>query len=145
MDDLLINRFRRTLGDVSDRIRWVPRQDRAGFLSLNNVLDVSLDPLHFGGGNTTYEAFALGLPVVTLPSEFLRGRITYSQYRMMGIDDCIVQYPGEYIQLALRLGTDRAFRDSIRQKILAANSVLYENAAAVRGLEDFFKQIARPD
>jgi predicted O-linked N-acetylglucosamine transferase (SPINDLY family) len=144
MDELLMNRFRRTLGDVIERVRWIPRQNRAGFLSLNNVLDLSLDPLHFGGGNTTYEAFAFGLPVVTLPSEFLRGRIAYAQYRMMGIDDCIVEYPGEYIQLALRLGTDRAFRDSVRQKILSANSVLYENAPAVRGLEEFFKQAARP-
>lgn len=140
MDDLLMNRFQRTLGDVINRIRWIPRQDRAGFLSLNNVLDVSLDPLHFGGGNTTYEAFALGVPVVTLPSEFLRGRITYAQYRMMGIDDCIVQYPGEYIQKALHLGRDASYRAAVRKKILDSNSVLYENSQAVKELEQFFRQ-----
>lgn len=143
MDDLLMSRFRRTIGDVIDRVRFLPRQDRAGFLSLNNLFDVSLDTLHFGGGNTSYEALAFGVPIVTLPSEFLRARITYAQYRMMGIDDCIVQYPGEYIQLALRLGTDRPFRDSVRQKILSANSVLYENTSAVRGLEDFFKSVKK--
>jgi predicted O-linked N-acetylglucosamine transferase (SPINDLY family) len=139
MDDLLMARFKRTITDVADRIRFVPRQDRHGFLSLNSILDVSLDPLHFGGGNTSYEAFALGLPIVTLPSEFLRGRITYAQYRMMGIDDCIVQYPGEYIQKALKLGKDADYRASVKKKILERNSVLYENEQAVRGLESFFE------
>ena len=138
MDDLLMSRFKRTITDVADRIRFVPRQDRHGFLSLNALLDVSLDPLHFGGGNTSYEAFAAGLPIVTLPSEFLRGRITYAQYRMMKIDDCIVQYPGEYIQKALKLGKDPDYRASVKKKILERNSVLYENADAVRGLEEFF-------
>ena len=104
MDDALTQRFERSMSDVASRVRWIPRQDRDGFLSLNSMLDVSLDPLHFGGGNTSYEALALGVPIVTLPSEFLRGRITYAQYRMMGVDDCIVQYPGEYIQKAIKLG-----------------------------------------
>jgi predicted O-linked N-acetylglucosamine transferase (SPINDLY family) len=139
MDDLLMNRFKRTISDVADRVRFIPRQDRHGFLSLNGILDVSLDPLHFGGGNTSYEALAMGLPIVTLPSEFLRGRITYAQYRMMGMDDCIVQYPGEYIQKAIKLGTDKSYRESVKQKILATNSVLYQSDEAVRGLEEFFK------
>jgi predicted O-linked N-acetylglucosamine transferase (SPINDLY family) len=143
MDDLLMSRFKRTISDVADRVRFLPRQDRDGFLSLNSVLDVSLDPLHFGGGNTSYEAFAFGLPIVTLPSEFLRGRITYAQYRTMGIDDCTVQYPGEYIQKAIKLGRDQAYRDSIKQKILARNSALYANENAVKGLEQFFKDAVR--
>src|SRR5262249_32461009 len=85
MDDTLMARFKQTMTGVADRVRFVPRQDRAGFLGLTGMLDVSLDPLHFGGGNTSFEAFALGIPIVTLPSEFLRGRITYAQYLMMGI------------------------------------------------------------
>ena len=143
MDDALTQRFERSMSDVASRVRWIPRQDRDGFLSLNSILDVSLDPLHFGGGNTSYEALALGVPIVTLPSEFLRGRITYAQYRMMGVDDCIVQYPGEYIQKAIKLGNGSAYRESVRQKILAANSVLYRNEDAVRGLEAFFKSVVK--
>jgi predicted O-linked N-acetylglucosamine transferase (SPINDLY family) len=142
MEKTLMERFSKTLPELTNRIKFVDRQDRAGFLSLNNVLDVSLDPLHFGGGNTSYEALALGVPIVTLPSEFLRGRITYAQYRMMGVEDCIVQYPGEYIQKALKLGKDPDYRNSVKQKILAANSVLFENGEAVKGLEEFFSEIA---
>lgn len=143
MDETLMARFKRTMTEVADRVHFVPRQDRDGFLSLNSILDVSLDPLHFGGGNTSYEAIALGVPIVTLPSEYLRGRITYAQYRMMGVDDCIVQYPGEYIQKALKLGRDKAYRDSVREKILTRNSVLYENEDGVRGLQEFFTSVSR--
>jgi len=143
MDEILMSRFKRSISDVADRVRFVPRQNRHGFLSLNSVLDVSLDPLHFGGGNTSYEALALGVPIVTLPSEFLRGRITYAQYRMMGVDDCIVQYPGEYIQKAIKLGRDKAYRDKIRDKILASNGALFRNEQAVKGLEEFFKSVRK--
>src|SRR4051794_35667185 len=87
MDDTLLERFRRSMPDVADRVRFAPRQDRAGYLALNATFDVMLDTIHFGGGNTSYEAFALGVPIITLPSPFLRGRITYAQYKMMGIED----------------------------------------------------------
>jgi predicted O-linked N-acetylglucosamine transferase (SPINDLY family) len=139
MDEALMARFRRTMPDVAPRVRFVPRQDRDGFLSLNNLFEVSLDPLHFGGGNTSFEALALGVPIVTLPSPFLRGRITFAQYQMMGMTDCIAADFDDYVAKALRLGTDREHRREISQKILQSNSVLYENAQAVRDLEQFFK------
>jgi len=45
-----------------------------GFLHLQALADVLLDTIHFGGGNTSLEAFAFGTPVVTLP-----GRHTLKQ------------------------------------------------------------------
>jgi predicted O-linked N-acetylglucosamine transferase (SPINDLY family) len=140
MDQALLDRVRRTMPDVADRVRFVPRQDRAGYLSLNALFDVMLDTIHFGGGNTSYEAFALGVPIVTLPSPFLRGRITYAQYKMMGIEDPIASTPEEYVTKAVKLGTDPDARQAASELILAADDVLYENAHAVRGLEDFFKE-----
>jgi protein O-GlcNAc transferase len=98
-----------------------------------------LDPLHFGGGNTSYEGLAVGVPIVTLPSRFLRGRITFALYKQMGMLDCVVHSPREYIDLALRLGTDKSYRDQVRAKILDANSVLYENNTGVKELEEFLK------
>jgi predicted O-linked N-acetylglucosamine transferase (SPINDLY family) len=136
-EELLMRRLGRTLADVLERVRFVPRQDLPGFLSLNAVADVMLDPVHFGGGNTSYEALALGVPIVTLPSAFLRGRITYALYRQMGVLDCVAASADEYVGLAVRLGTDPAYRAGVRAKILAASAVLYENAAGVRELEEF--------
>lgn len=135
---LLVERFERTMPDVVDRVRFLGRLKRIDFLALNAAADVSLDPMHFGGGNTTYEALALGTPVVTLPGDFLRSRISLALYAKMGFLDCVVRSPDHYVELALRLGTDRAYRDSVSRGILSSVDVLFDNRQAVRDLEEFF-------
>jgi protein O-GlcNAc transferase len=139
-DELLMKRFSATIPDVVDRIHFVPPQPREDFINLNAVVDVLLDPVHFGGGNTTYEGLAMGTPVVTLPSRFLRGRITLALYKQMGVLDCVAANAAEYVKLAVKLGTDAEYRASMRAKILAANEMLFENAEGVRELEQFFQQ-----
>jgi predicted O-linked N-acetylglucosamine transferase (SPINDLY family) len=134
---LLRKRFARTLPEFQERVRVLPAMPREVFLRLLAQADVLLDPLHFGGGNTSYEGLAAGTPIVTLPSSFLRGRITYALYRQMGMMDCVVGSPQEYVELALKIGMDCDYRESLRQKIFALNGVLYENAAGVRQLERF--------
>jgi predicted O-linked N-acetylglucosamine transferase (SPINDLY family) len=135
---LLNDRFRRTIPDVAGRIVVLPRLSQEDFLHLQALADVLLDTLHFGGGNTSYEALAFGTPIVTLPGPFLRSRITYACYRQMGVLDCIAEDPGEYVRIALRLGTDRPWRDSVRSRILDRKHLLYEDDAAVQELERFF-------
>jgi protein O-GlcNAc transferase len=138
--ELLRERLARSMADVVDRIRFVPSQSRPDFLNLIAACDVMLDTFHFGGGNTTYEALALGTPVVTLPSALLRGRITYGCYQQMNVLDCVAADPSQYIEIAVRLGTDRNFRESVRQKILAAGDSLFEDDTAVRDIERFFEE-----
>ena len=58
---------------------------------------------------------------------------------MMGIEAPIVATPEAYVAKAVELGTDPDRRAMARELILAANDVLFENADAVRGLEDFFQ------
>lgn len=137
----LMQRFARTMPDVVDRVRFVPRQKREGFLQLNALCDVMLDPLHFGGGNTTYEALALGTPVVTMPSGMLRGRLAYKMYQTMAMMDCVAKSPAEYIQIAVRLGLDADFHKATREKILATNGALFENMAGVEQLGAFWKSV----
>ncbi len=136
--ELLKQRFATTMPDVVDRIRVVPPRRREEFINLMAVADVLLDPIHFGGGNTSYEGFAVGVPIVTLPSPFLRGRITHALYQKMGLTDCVASSRQSYVDLALELGTNPSYRESMRKKILAANDALYEDPTGVRELEDFF-------
>jgi protein O-GlcNAc transferase len=138
-EDLLRERFAKTIPDVLERIHFVPPLDHNDFLNLNAVADVMLDPIHFGGGNTSYEALALGVPVVTLPSTMLRGRITRALFQQMGMTDCVVQSSKEYIDLAVRLGTDADYRTHLSAKIKAASPVLFENPAGIRALEEFLQ------
>ena len=133
IDDLLIGRLARLAG----RIVLLPILNRTDFVALLAASDVMLDPLHYSGGNTSLEAFAVGTPIVTWPGAFMRGRHTYGFYQLMGLDDCVARDHADYVAIAVRLGTDPAWRAEVKSRILAANGVLYENAATVRAIEDF--------
>jgi predicted O-linked N-acetylglucosamine transferase (SPINDLY family) len=139
-DDLLRARFARVMPDVADRIDFIPRLLQPEFVSLLGMSDVLLDPIHFGGGHTSLDALALGTPVVTLPGQFLRGRITQALYRKMGYMDCVADSTERYVEIAVRLGTDPGYRQQVHQQILAANSPLFEDLDSVRQLEAFFRQ-----
>ena len=139
--ELLRNRWRRTLGANMERIKFLPGQSHPDFMSLNALADVSLDPMHFGGGNTTYEALSVGLPVVTLPSKFLRARITNAMYQQMNMRDLIVETPAQYIDLAVRLGTDKSYRQQVSTKVLDQCGVLFEDEQAIAEFAKFFRSL----
>jgi predicted O-linked N-acetylglucosamine transferase (SPINDLY family) len=95
-----------------------------------------LDPIHFGGGNTTYEFLAMGTPVVTLPSALLRCRLAYAMYCQVEMLDLVADGPEGYVDLAVRLGTEKDFNDLIYKKISETCGVLYGDPASVRDLEE---------
>ena len=129
-------RWQKTLANVHDRIVFLPALANDDYLRLLQICDVILDPLHFGGGNSSYEAIAMGTPVVTLPSPFLRGRITAGLYRKMQMTDCIVKATDEYIALSVRLAKDQLCRETIRRRVVSQSAVLFDDLAEVRCLED---------
>lgn len=139
-DDLLRQRFAATMPDVVDRVDFIARLQQPQFVSLLGLADVLLDPIHFGGGHTSLDALSLGTPVVTLPGRFLRGRITMALYRKMGLADCVAETAEQYVDLAVRLGTEPDYRRQMQERILAANRVLFEDLDSVHQLEAFFRR-----
>lgn len=133
----LKRRFERTLPDAGRRVRFLPALPREDFLKLLSAADVILDPPHFGGGHTSYEALAIGAPVVTLPGEFLRSRITQALYRKMGFVDLIANSADEYVQTAVRLATDKEFRLATSQRIQQLSPVLFSDLAEIHCLENW--------
>jgi predicted O-linked N-acetylglucosamine transferase (SPINDLY family) len=111
------------------------------FMALMAHTDVLLDPVHFGSGNTLYEAMVYGMPIITWPGQFMRGRIVAGAYRQMGIADApIAQRLEDYAPLALAFGRDSERRRVLRQALLsAANRELFADMKAVREFEDFLE------
>jgi len=126
-------RLRRAHPDVAERLLFLDFLSPDGFLGLCAAADVLLDTFHFSGGNTSFEAFSVGAPVVTLPSEFLRGRFTTGLYREMGIDNFVARTPEHYVDLALATARDQ----SAGQFIADARDRLFENRAGLDALADF--------
>jgi predicted O-linked N-acetylglucosamine transferase (SPINDLY family) len=139
---LLRQRWQQSMADVHNRIVFVPRQREADFLALTAAADVMLDTVHFNGMNTSLEAFAVGTPVVTLPSALQRGRHTQAMYRRMGLDDLIATDADAYVEQAVRLANDTAYRRAVSDRILAANAALFEDDAVVSEFTRFFEQVA---
>ena len=133
----------RTLPDVVERIQFLPHQGGQDYLHLLNICDALLDTTPFGGGNTTYKAFSVGAPLVTFPGAFACGRVTSACYRKMGILDCIAKDRADYVRIALRLGTDKAWREQVRLRIRQERAVLFENPGVLRELEQFLVDAVR--
>jgi predicted O-linked N-acetylglucosamine transferase (SPINDLY family) len=139
----IVARFKESMPDVMDRVIWVRKLHREEFLNLLALSDVMLDPINFGGGNTSYEGLALGVPIVTMPSNMLRGRLTYAMYQQMGMTDLMVTSPHQYVDLAVRLGMDRVFNRTMRTKILETAETLYGDDRAVAVFADWLWSVAK--
>jgi predicted O-linked N-acetylglucosamine transferase (SPINDLY family) len=142
-EHVVMQRLNAAFPDVIDRVRFVPTLERDRFRALTGLCDVLLAPFPFGAGDSSLEGFALGLPTVTLPTDQLKGRLTYAMYKLMNIHDCVAESIQQYVDIAVKLGTDEAFNASVREKIRAASGVLYENDAAVREVEKFLESVAK--
>lgn len=136
----LLERLARHDPDLGARVRVLPGLGTADFVGLMGLSDVMLDPLHYSGGNTSLEALSRGTPIVTWPGAFMRGRHTHGFYRLMGMTDLVARDWDHYVELALRLGTDRDFRTAMRARIRERRHVLYENDATVAAIADFLEQ-----
>jgi len=123
---------------VIDRVRWLPRQAYEDYLQLMLLSDVMLDPMHFGGGKTTLDALSLGVPIVTLPGKFMRGRAALACYRQMGVEDCIATDDSSYIRIANELANDVSRRRQLSELIAVQSRVLGERTDMIRELEQFF-------
>lgn len=136
--EALTARLVETLPNVRDRIALFPILDPARYHRLLSLADVVLDPLHYGAGSSAYDIFSYDLPLVTLPGAYNASRYAQACYRQLGLADLVTRSPLEYVETAVQLGTDRAFRDSWVARIAAATPSLFNDINVVRAHEQFF-------
>jgi predicted O-linked N-acetylglucosamine transferase (SPINDLY family) len=124
-----------------ERVVFLPRLSPNRFMMLISHMDVLLDTPHFGSGNTMYESMAYGIPIITWPGDFMRGRLVSGIYTWLGITDApIAATLDDYAPLAVSFATDRDRCDTLKQQLIAKSSALYQDELAVRELEAFFEQ-----
>ena len=122
---------------------FLPYQDHVSYVNLNLVSDIFLDTFSWSGGNTTMEAIACGLPIVTCPGEFMRGRHSYGILKMMGVTETIAQDEAEYVEIAVKLGLAPDWRQALVRKIYERHGWLYEDKTCVTALESFYKRVVQ--
>lgn len=126
--------------DYCIHLKIPARQD---YLMLNLICDVFLDTITWSGGNTSLEAIACNLPIVTYPGEFMRGRHADSFLKLLGVTDTIAKTESEYIDIAVRLGTDYDWKNSISERMSQRHNYLFDDQSCVKALESFYQQVVR--
>lgn len=127
-------RLQKRLGNGARRVTMQRRLGHPEYLSELARSPVVLDTLHVGG-STILEALPLGVPVVTLPTRFLRGRFACGCYRLMGVPDCVAHDKDEYVRIATRLAREPESREAVGRRLREASGRLLDMQQALRGFE----------
>jgi protein O-GlcNAc transferase len=123
--------------NYEDYCVFVPFVDAEGFMGMTAIADVFLDSISWNGCNSSFEAIAYDVPIVTLPVNTMRGRHSIAHLKMLGLEELIASSVDDYVQRAVRLAQDPEYRRQIAAKIAANKHKLYRDPAPIRALEDF--------
>lgn len=127
------------------RVRILPGFGHDEYKRINQLCDLMLDSLHWSGGNTSLDALAVGLPVVTLPGEFMRGRQSMAMLKLLGIPELIATSHKDYVAIALKLANDVAWRRQMSDKIVANLGKLFDDPAPPRAFGALLEELCAQD
>ncbi|HLO48096.1 MAG TPA: tetratricopeptide repeat protein [Kamptonema sp.] len=118
----------------------LPRLAQEAYWNLYILSDIFLDTFSWSGGHTTLDAIACNLPVVTCPGELMRGRHSYAILKMIGLTETIAKNEVEYLEVAVRLGLESQWRNSIAEQLMQSHRYLYDDKNCVVALEGFYQR-----
>jgi protein O-GlcNAc transferase len=128
-----------TAGIAADRVRMLPQCAHDDFLRINTVCDVMIDTLHWSGGNTSLDALACGLPIVTLPGRFMRGRQSAGMLQLMGIDELVARDADDYVRIVTKAASDVSWRGALSARIREGQARVFDDPAPTAALADFLR------
>jgi predicted O-linked N-acetylglucosamine transferase (SPINDLY family) len=129
---------------AEDHCVFLHGMDVSRFAAASAQCDLMLDSIGWSGGNTTLEALAQDLPVVTFEGDLMRGRVSAGILRMMGMPEAVAGTIDDYVALAVRMGQDRSWRAEIKRRVASDKRRLYRDGTCIAALQDFLDHAARP-
>jgi len=131
-------------GILPDRLILGTGDDsRTDHLSLYRQIDIALDPFPFNGATTTFEALAMGVPVVALEGRHFVDRVGGTLLTQIGLPDLLATNFGHYLKIARNLAHDeymlRHMRRELRQKLI--DSPLCDNSAYALSVENAYREL----
>ena len=128
------------------QVEFVTAKEKATeFLARYNSIDVALDTTPFSGSTTTFQALAMGVPVVTLAVERLVSRMSLSILHAAGLSELATEDEHQYVAKAVALAADRQAwrqrRGDIRARLLAAP--LCDGAVWAQRMECLYRAVWR--
>lgn len=128
-------RLARAVGPAAaKRLHFLPELSRIGFLETIAACDLMIDTLGWSGGNSALDALRSGLPIVTCPGEFMRGRQCATMLRLLGVQGAEASSADALARLALQRIGDTDFRADFRSRVERGLDDLVNDAACDRAL-----------
>jgi CRISPR-associated protein Csy1 len=115
--DRLMRALATVSADPRRHVHWFAQCSRADYLCINLACDVMVDGLHWSGGNTALDALHCGLPIVTCPGRFMRGRQSAAMLRAIDCSELIAQSPDELARIAVSVARDAKRRATFAARI----------------------------
>ncbi|MBF0587537.1 MAG: tetratricopeptide repeat protein [Magnetococcales bacterium] len=124
--------------ELSPGSKGLNNRDLAEHLSHYGRGDIALDPFPFNGATTTYQALAMGVPVISLLGQHFISRMGSSLLHHMGLPELIAVSKDDYVEKAVSLANDphklTAWRNRLRTQL--AESPLCDGKSHARHVED---------
>jgi len=96
-----------------------PRENFAEIQAILRQADVYLDSFPYSGATSIADALQAHLPPVVMDGRYLRFRQAAAVLRELGLPELVAAGETEYLNLAIRLGSDRQHRAQLVERIRA--------------------------
>lgn len=138
-------RFAKSMpAQLYNRIKFLPwAENFVDFMSINAAADVLLDCFHFGAGTTAWATISAGIPMVTLPGQFYRGRCVKGLYSHIGVEDSVASSLEDFVSKAISLAHSADQKASLGERIRKGSEILFNAEPALKEMEEFLIRIAQ--
>lgn len=103
---------------------------RADILERLRLADVYLDSFPFSGATSLLDPLEVGLPALALDGGCFRNLVAPAILREAGLDELVARDVDDYVARAVRLGTDRAWRESLAARVRALQNPRFRDPVA---------------
>ncbi|VTU17406.1 putative PEP-CTERM system TPR-repeat lipoprotein [Variovorax sp. PBL-H6] len=133
----LRSRLRERLGPCYERVVFMSTMSKDDAHLLLQSVDCCLDSYPLCGMSSSFDGAMLGIPTVTLPADVPFGRWTAAIYEYIGAETLIAKSRDDYVNLALRLASDKDWRGRLSSEIKQKSSRYVESEPSSQELEAF--------
>ena len=121
--------------DPEKTLEMLPIMPYADYLGALATADVVLDTSGFSGGNSSFDAIAIGAPIVTWRGAMLRSRQTAAMLDIVGLAEFAHESDDDYVRNAVDIASNRQRQRDIRARLVSGGDALFDDVGTVRALE----------
>ncbi len=121
--------------DPAKMLEMLPIMPYEEYLGTLAAADVVLDTSGFSGGNSSFDAIAIGAPIATWRGEMLRARQTAAMLDIVGLPELASGTDDEYVRTAVGIASSREWQAQVRERMRAGSDNLFADVGAIRALE----------